>query len=116
MLGHASRLRLRYLAEDLPQGLQGLPGVLRRQPISPAPRGGRQEGAAEDQRTAPSASSTTTGCWSAMPRPRASISSSAIPLFSEALKADREQQRRKYGRFKGKATRGLIHRLARSRR
>jgi len=29
------------------------------------------------------------------------------PLFYVALKADREQNRRKYGRFKGKATRGL---------
>ena len=29
------------------------------------------------------------------------------PLFSELLKADREQSRRKYGRFKGQATRGL---------
>jgi len=29
------------------------------------------------------------------------------PLFYEALKADREQQKRKYGRFKGKSTRGL---------
>jgi transposase len=29
------------------------------------------------------------------------------PLFYEALKADREQNRRKYGRFKARATRGL---------
>lgn len=29
------------------------------------------------------------------------------PMFYEALKADREQQQRKYGRFKGRATRGL---------
>jgi hypothetical protein len=29
------------------------------------------------------------------------------PLFYEALKADREQLKRKYGRFKAKATRGL---------
>jgi hypothetical protein len=28
-------------------------------------------------------------------------------MFYEALKADREQQRKKYGGFKGKATRGL---------
>jgi hypothetical protein len=29
------------------------------------------------------------------------------PMFYEALKADREQNRRKYGRFKARATRGL---------
>jgi hypothetical protein len=29
------------------------------------------------------------------------------PMFYEALKADREQQHNKYGRFKGRATRGV---------
>lgn len=33
----------------------------------------------------------------------------ANPLFYEQLKKDKQQQRRKYGRSKGKATRGLIN-------